>query len=104
MVDAWNNAGISPDTLGYIEAHGTGTKLGDPIEVNSMVQAFKKYGDFVNICAIGSVKSNIGHTEGAAGVTGIIKNVMSMKNKVIPAMPEFKELNPLIISSSFMSP
>lgn len=97
MVDAWNNAGISPDTLGYIEAHGTGTKLGDPIEVNSMVQAFKKYGDFVNICAIGSVKSNIGHTEGAAGVTGIIKNVMSMKNKVIPAMPEFKELNPYII-------
>ena len=62
-----------------------------------MVQAFKKYGDFVNICAIGSVKSNIGHTEGAAGVTGIIKNVMSMKNKVIPAMPEFKELNPYII-------
>ncbi|HEX2927665.1 MAG TPA: SDR family NAD(P)-dependent oxidoreductase [Ruminiclostridium sp.] len=96
VMDAWEAANIDPDTLGYIEAHGTGTKLGDPIEINALKEAFKKYTDKKGFCAIGSAKAHIGHTEGAAGVTGVIKALMSIKNRKIPAMPLFKELNPFI--------
>ncbi|WP_054749717.1 AfsA-related hotdog domain-containing protein [Ruminiclostridium josui] len=94
--DAWKDAGIDPRTIGYIEAHGTGTKLGDPIEINALRMVFKDYQDVKPFCAVGSAKAHIGHTEGAAGITGVIKAIMSLKKGEIPAMPYFENLNPYI--------
>ena len=82
--------------MGYIEAHGTGTKLGDPIEIEGLKMAFKRYTDKAGFCAVGSAKAHIGHLEGAAGVAGVIKAILSMKNGQIPAMPMFSTLNPYI--------
>lgn len=96
MIKAWQDAGIEPETISYIEAHGTGTKLGDPIELNSLMKAFKRFTHKERFCAVGSCKANIGHTEGAAGIAGIIKVILQMKNKQIPALPKFKKLNPYI--------
>ncbi len=93
---AWKDAGISPETLGYIEAHGTGTLIGDPVETEALKKAFKPFTDKKGTCAIGSVKANIGHTEGTAGVAGVIKAILCMKHGFIPAMPHFQELNPYI--------
>jgi len=103
LVDAYSRAGVEPDTVTYIEAHGTGTSLGDPVEVNGLKKAFKelysKYGKTVPdkaCCGLGSVKSNIGHLEAAAGIAGIIKVIMAMNQGKIPATINFKELNPYI--------
>jgi polyketide synthase PksM len=96
LLKTWKDAGISPESLGYIEAHGTGTKLGDPIEINALKKAFKKHTLKTDFCAVGSAKAHIGHAEGAAGIVGVIKALFSIKNKIIPAMPQFKELNPYI--------
>ena len=96
ILKAWEAAGIQPETISYIEAHGTGTKLGDPIEINSLKKAFKRFTEKEHFCAVGSVKSSIGHTEGAAGIAGILKVIMQMKYRQIPAMTCFKELNPYI--------
>ena len=85
---------VEAESISYIEAHGTGTTLGDPIEIESLKQAFntpkKQY------CAIGSVKTNMGHLNTAAGVTGFIKTVLALKNKQIPASLHFKRPNPNI--------
>lgn len=96
IIDAWRNAGINPETIGYIEAHGTGTHLGDPIEVNALREAFQTKGVKDGKCFLGSAKAHIGHSEGAAGITGVIKAVMSMKHEMIPVMPGFEKLNPYI--------
>lgn len=96
ILQAWKNASIDPSTISFIEAHGTGTKLGDPIEVKALKNAFANFTDKTHACAIGSAKAYIGHTEGAAGIAGIIKVILSMKHKEIPAMPNFKELNPIL--------
>ncbi|MBA3720776.1 MAG: polyketide synthase dehydratase domain-containing protein [Parachlamydiaceae bacterium] len=96
IVKAWENAKINPETLSYIEAHGTGTKIGDPIEINALTSAFKKFTDKKGFCFVGSSKANMGHAEGAAGLVGIIKVILQMKNKIIPTMPNYKKLNSLI--------
>ncbi|NSB14158.1 SDR family NAD(P)-dependent oxidoreductase [Clostridium beijerinckii] len=96
IVKAWENANIDPNTISYIEAHGTGTKLGDPIEINGLKKAFKRYSDKEHFCAIGSAKVNIGHTEGAAGIAGILKVIMQMKHNEIPPLPVTKGLNKYI--------
>ncbi|MCP3924585.1 MAG: SDR family NAD(P)-dependent oxidoreductase [Desulfobacterales bacterium] len=96
IVKAWEAAGIHPETIGYIEAHGTGTKLGDPIEINSLKNAFKRFTKKEQFCAIGSAKANIGHAEGAAGIVGLLKVILQMKHQQIPALPFFKTLNPYI--------
>jgi acyl transferase domain-containing protein/enoyl-CoA hydratase/carnithine racemase len=96
LLEAWKNANINPETLSYIECHGTGTELGDPIEINAVKKAFKQFTRKTRFCAIGSTKAHVGHLEGAAGLASIIKVIWSMKNKTIPRMPTFKELNPLI--------
>lgn len=93
IVKAWGAAGIDPETISYIEAHGTATKLGDPTEILGIKKAFRQYTDKKQFCAIGSVKSNIGHTIGAAGVAGIIKAVMALKYKHIPASIHFNQAN-----------
>lgn len=98
LVAAWNSAGISPRELSYIEAHGTGTSLGDPIEVQGIQTAYSNLaGASVDkTCAIGSIKSNLGHLESAAGITGVLKVAMSMKHRQLPGQPAFDKLNPKI--------
>ncbi|MDB6039452.1 MAG: chiE, partial [Verrucomicrobiales bacterium] len=78
------------------EAHGTGTLLGDPIEVEALKKAFKPFTDRSHFCALGSVKANIGHTEGTAGIAGVIKAILCMKHGFIPAMPGLREVNPYL--------
>ncbi len=94
--EAYRRAGISPGAVHYIEAHGTGTYLGDPIEMKalgSVLAEDRKDGD---ICLVGSVKTNIGHLESAAGIAGLIKVALSIKNKLIPPHLHFHEPNPNI--------
>ncbi|WP_052675710.1 beta-ketoacyl synthase N-terminal-like domain-containing protein [Paenibacillus sp. IHBB 10380] len=84
---AWDNAQINPRELTYIEAHGTGTKIGDPIEVEAINQAVSSYTDEKMFCAIGSVKSNIGHLNGAAGLAGILKTALCLYHKeLVPTL------------------
>ena len=76
---------IDPSEIQYVEAHGTGTKLGDPIEVQALTESFREYTDRRQYCAIGSVKTNAGHTVTAAGVVGVIKILLALKHKKVPA-------------------
>ena len=89
-------AGFAPDTIGYVEAHGTGTPLGDPIEIEGLTKAFRAGAAKKNFCAIGSVKSNIGHLDVAAGVTGLIKIALALHHKKIPPTLHFQSPNPKI--------
>jgi len=86
-------AGVSPDSISYIETHGTGTKLGDPIEFNALKIVFNEHLNGSNYCSLGSVKANIGHLDAAAGVAGVIKVIMMLKNKKIPPLVNFKKSN-----------
>ncbi|MHA6832456.1 SDR family NAD(P)-dependent oxidoreductase [Ralstonia pseudosolanacearum] len=96
IVHAWQDAGIDPRSLSYIEAHGTGTRLGDPIEINALKRAFARYTGDRGFCHIGSVKANLGHAEGAAGVAGVLKVLQQMKHGKLPALGHFKQQNPHI--------
>ncbi len=87
-------AGVSPETITYIEAHGTGTPLGDPIEIEALEKVFSEKTDKKNYCAIGSVKTNIGHLDAASGVIGLIKTVLALKNAKIPPSINFNKPNP----------
>lgn len=87
-------AGISPDSISYIEAHGTGTKLGDPIEIEALNKAFNYNTN--HSCAIGSVKTNMGHLDSAAGIAGFIKACLCVDNRMIPPSLHFKVPNPEI--------
>ncbi|MBD3316248.1 MAG: SDR family NAD(P)-dependent oxidoreductase, partial [Chitinivibrionales bacterium] len=93
---ALNEAKINPRHISYVEAHGTGTKLGDPIEINSLSQAFGKHTSDTGFCYIGSVKSNIGHGESAAGIAGLSKVLLQMKYKQLVPSLHSHVLNPLI--------
>jgi polyketide synthase PksM len=96
VVKAWQDAGIPPETISYVEAHGTGTKLGDPIEITALNRAFKRYTEREGFCSVGSVKSNIGHTEGAAGLAGLLKVILQLRHRQIPPLPRLRDHNPLI--------
>jgi phthiocerol/phenolphthiocerol synthesis type-I polyketide synthase E len=89
-------AGVDPETITYVEAHGTGTALGDPIEVAALTQAFRSKTKKKGFCAIGSVKTNIGHLDAAAGIAGFIKTVLALEHKVIPPSLHFEKANPEI--------
>jgi len=89
-------AGVHPDTIGYVEAHGTGTHLGDPVEIAALTQVFRAKTTRQGFCAIGSVKSNVGHLESAAGVAGLIKTVLALRHKQIPPSLHFRSPNPEI--------
>ena len=93
ILKAWKNANIDPETISYIEAHGTGTRLGDPIEVEALTKAFEKFIGKKQFCAVGSVKTNIGHLYEAAGIFGLIKAVLSLKYKKLPPIIHFKRPN-----------
>jgi acyl transferase domain-containing protein/aryl carrier-like protein/SAM-dependent methyltransferase len=98
LTAAWNNAGISARDLSYLEAHGTGTSLGDPIEIQGISTAITQLESNTPAqpCAVGSVKSNLGHLESAAGITGLLKVILSMQHRQIPATIHFEQLNPKI--------
>ncbi|MCB0208983.1 MAG: SDR family NAD(P)-dependent oxidoreductase, partial [Anaerolineae bacterium] len=85
--------GIDPSEITYVEAHGTGTKLGDPIEVEALSEAFQTYTKTKQYCALGSVKSNIGHTSAAAGVAGLLKVLLALKHRQIPPSLHFEQPN-----------
>lgn len=89
-------ADVDPDTIGYVEAHGTGTSLGDPIEIAALTQAYRHWTDRKGYCAIGSVKTNIGHLDAGAGVAGVIKAVLAVKHGLIPPSLHFRQPNPEI--------
>jgi acyl transferase domain-containing protein/acyl-CoA synthetase (AMP-forming)/AMP-acid ligase II/acyl carrier protein len=90
---ALDNAGIAPSQISYVEAHGTGTALGDPIELNALKAVFLAERSVETPLWVGSVKTNIGHLEAAAGIAGLIKVVLSLKNQEIPANLHLKQLN-----------
>ena len=86
-------AGISPEDVSYVEAHGTGTPLGDPIELKALLRAFGEMPNRLNSCALGSVKTNIGHLDAAAGIAGLIKTVLSLNYRYIPPSLNFERPN-----------
>lgn len=96
IIEALANSGIEADTITYIEAHGTGTALGDPIEVAALTNAFRAYTEKKSFCAIGSVKTNVGHLDAAAGAAGLIKTTLALKHKAIPPSLHFERANPEI--------
>ena len=91
IAEALDIAGVDPETVTYIEAHGTATSLGDPIEIAALTQAFRAGTQKKIFCAIGSVKSNIGHASAAAGVAGIIKTTLALKHKLLPPSLHFEQ-------------
>ncbi|WP_329110176.1 amino acid adenylation domain-containing protein [Micromonospora sp. NBC_01699] len=102
LIAAHRSAAVSPDTIGYIEAHGTGTPLGDPIEVDALRDAFRQLYDDWRIpvvpgrTGLGSVKSNIGHLEAAAGVAGVVKVLLAMRHRLLPGLVGLGTPNPMI--------
>jgi amino acid adenylation domain-containing protein len=89
-------AGVSADSITCIEAHGTGTPLGDPIEVAALTKVFRAGTDRRAFCTIGTAKSNVGHLDSAAGVTGVIKSALSMQHRTLPGLAHFTSPNPNI--------
>ncbi len=89
-------AGVEADTVSYIETHGAGTVLGDPIEISALTQAFRGSTELKGFCAIGSVKTNIGHLDAAAGIAGLIKTILALHHGKLPPSLNFKRPNPQI--------
>ncbi len=94
--EAIASAGIEANSISYVEAHGTGTPLGDPIEIDGLTQAFRLSTRNTGFCAIGSVKTNIGHLQIASGIAGLIKTVLALYHQKIPPCLHFKQPNPQI--------
>ncbi|MBR6826283.1 MAG: KR domain-containing protein [Oscillospiraceae bacterium] len=93
ILKAWEAAGIDPEHISYIEAHGTATKLGDPVEISGIREAFGKYTDRKQFCAIGSLKTNMGHLDSAAGIMGLVKCVLALWHKMLPPHLHFTAPN-----------
>ncbi len=89
-------ANVDPESITYVEGHGTGTELGDPIEVAALTKAFRARTTKKRFCSIGSVKTNVGHLDVAAGVAGLIKTVLALKHKQLPPSLHFEKPNPKI--------
>ncbi|HEX8275247.1 MAG TPA: amino acid adenylation domain-containing protein [Longimicrobiaceae bacterium] len=96
ILEAIALAGVEPETITLVEGHGSATELGDPIEVEALTQAFRSGTDRRGFCALGSVKSNVGHLDSAAGVTGLIKTVLALEHGEIPPSLHFEKPNPKI--------
>ncbi len=93
VVEALANAGIDAESVSYIEAHGSGTPVGDPIEIAALTKAFRTWTQQSGYCAIGSVKTNIGHLDAAAGIAGIIKTVLALEHQALPPSLHYSEPN-----------
>lgn len=96
ITEALSVAGVDAADIQYVEGHGSGTRLGDPIEIRALTKAFRTYTDKTAFCPIGSVKTNVGHLTGAAGIAGLIKTVLAMENREIPPSLHFDTPNPEI--------
>lgn len=96
IAEAMTVSGVAPETITYIEAHGTGTPLGDPVEIAALTHAYRQQTKKNGFCAIGSVKTNIGHTDAAAGIAGMVKTILAMKHGMVPPSLHFEEPNPEI--------
>jgi len=96
IAEAQSIAGVSADSISYVEAHGTGTPVGDPIEMKALTRAFRAGTKQRGYCAVGSVKSNIGHLDAAAGVAGLIKTVLALKHGELPPSLHYQSANPEI--------
>ncbi|MEU9123593.1 SDR family NAD(P)-dependent oxidoreductase [Streptomyces sp. NPDC048506] len=105
IADVYRRSGIAPETVSYVETHGPGTPVGDPIEISGLKQAFAALGEDragdapaapAHRCGVGSVKTNIGHLEGAAGIAGMLKVILAMRHRKLPTTVNFRTLNPLI--------
>jgi acyl transferase domain-containing protein len=94
VVEALAAAGVDPETIQCVEAHGTGTGLGDPVEIKALTNAFRTKTAKKGFCAVGSVKTNVGHLDAAAGVAGLIKMILSLENRRIPPNVHFESPNP----------
>ena len=94
MRRALQRARVEAESVGYVEAHGTGTALGDPIEVEALAEVYGRRTTESGACALGSVKANIGHLEGAAGIAGLIKSVLVLEHATIPPVANLRKLNP----------
>ncbi len=104
LARAIRNAGVEMRDIGYVEAHGTGTSLGDPIEVEALSDVLGERGRRDVPCTLGAVKANIGHLEGAAGIAGLIKTVLVLRNRWLPPVTNLKQLNPhLAIDDTVLS-
>ncbi|MCA2218364.1 type I polyketide synthase [Jidongwangia harbinensis] len=96
IAEALEMAGGDADRIGYVEAHGTATPLGDPIEVAALTRAYRRFTDAAGYCALGSVKTNIGHLDAAAGIAGLLKTVLMLRHRLIAPSLHFSEPNPEI--------
>lgn len=96
IAEALAVAGVPADSISYVEAHGTGTPLGDPTEIAALTDVYRDYTEDSGFCGIGSVKTNIGHLDTAAGIAGLIKTVLAMKHKKLPASLHYESPNPEI--------
>src|SRR6185369_11396948 len=94
IAEALALARVEPETIGYVEAHGSGTPLGDPIEIAALTRAYRDGTDRRGFCAVGSVKSNIGHLDAAAGIAGLIKTVLALEHGEVPPSLHFQTPNP----------
>ncbi|MEM8976245.1 MAG: type I polyketide synthase, partial [Pseudomonadota bacterium] len=96
VVEALGLAGIDADTIEYVECHGTGTSLGDPIEIEALTRAYRQSTDKAGFCKVGSVKTNIGHLDTAAGIVSLIKATLALENEFIPPTLNYEKPNPTI--------
>lgn len=94
--ETWRNAGVAPESIGYLEAHGTGTSLGDPIEMDAIRGALGASSAVDSPCYVGSVKTNFGHLEAAAGMAGLMKCVLALQHERVPRQLHLRHLNPRI--------
>jgi acyl transferase domain-containing protein len=96
ILRALRDAHVNPETVSYVEAHGTATRIGDPIEVQGLTEAYRHFTERRQYCPIGSVKTNIGHLDSAAGIAGLLKVILALQHREIPASLHFEQPNPLI--------
>ncbi|HEX4885770.1 MAG TPA: beta-ketoacyl synthase N-terminal-like domain-containing protein, partial [Casimicrobiaceae bacterium] len=96
VAEALANADVDADSIGYVEAHGSGTPVGDPIEVRALTKAFRAFTQRSGYCALGSVKTNVGHLDAAAGVAGIVKTVLALEHRLLPPSLHYAQPNPEI--------
>ncbi len=96
VLEALANADVDAESISYVETHGSGTPVGDPVEMHALTRAFRNFTQRSGYCAIGSVKTNVGHLDAAAAVTGIIKTVLALKHRKIPPSLNFTQPNPEI--------
>ncbi|WP_394823560.1 type I polyketide synthase [Pendulispora albinea] len=94
IVEALAAAGVDAESIGYVEGHGTGTPMGDPIEVEALTRAFRRHTQRVRYCALGSIKTNLGHLDAAAGIAGLIKTVHALRHRELPPNLHFTRANP----------